>query len=78
MEIHTDLVPGGDGFIHGVTVLNNTGPDVSYVFDTDLVQLGHLGAYRGWLGNEKILRHISLQLRLVDQHFVPWSDWVYE
>jgi hypothetical protein len=50
------LIPdqGGDGTICGIIAMNDTGSDVLSLFDTDILYLGNLQGYTGWLGNTTI------------------------
>jgi len=44
------LIPGfgGDGTVHGIIVLNDTGSDILTLDTTDLQQLGNIQGYLGW------------------------------
>src|SRR5271163_4247257 len=41
---------GGDGTIHGIIAMNDTGSDILTLFDTDLLHLGNIQGYTGWPG----------------------------
>ena len=50
MLLRLPLELGGDGTVHGIIVMNNTGSDILTVFDTDLLLLGNIQGYIGWQG----------------------------
>jgi len=39
---------GGDGTVHGIIAMNDTGSDVLTLFNTDLALLGNIHGYMGW------------------------------
>jgi hypothetical protein len=78
---------GGDGTIHRITVLNDTGSGIMTLLSTDLSQLGNLQAYTGWLaptgvtdasGRRAVFRTLNIQVQLVRNDNTPWGDWILE
>jgi hypothetical protein len=78
---------GGDGTVHAVIAMNDTGSNVLSLFDTDMPYLGNLQGYAGWLGNTMIryangtvnMRPMILvQVQLVRDDNSPWSEWIEE
>jgi hypothetical protein len=78
---------GGDGTVHGIVTMNDTGSDVLSVFNTDLTLLGNNNGYNGWgflafitdaNGTVTALPTISVQVQLVRDNNTPWSDWIDE
>ena len=39
---------GGDGTVHGIIAMNDTGSGILTVFNTDLPRLGNVQGYGGW------------------------------
>ena len=39
---------GGDGTVHGIIALNDTGSEILTLFNTDLPLLGNMQGYAGW------------------------------
>ena len=87
--MHVRLIPelGGDGSMHGVICMNDTGSDVMTLFDTDLGYLGNLDEYRGWnppinvcFANGERARHqsLSVQVQMVRNDGTPWTGWMSE
>ena len=83
------LIPeqGGDGTVHHITVLNDTGSSRLSLRDTDLQYLGNSEGYNGWLGHTAVrkasgtinrYRRLLLQFQLVREDDSPWSDWIDE
>ena len=83
------LIPdqGGDGTVHGIIAMNDTGSDILSLFDTDMPHLGNLQGYAGWLGNIairfangaiNIYPKILVEVQLVRNDDSPWSDWIEE
>jgi hypothetical protein len=78
---------GGDGTIHRITVINDTGSTILTLFDTDMLLLGNSQGYTGWMGHASVrdasgTRHIyerlRVQVQLVRDDNSPWSDWIDE
>ncbi|KFY29246.1 hypothetical protein V491_00125 [Pseudogymnoascus sp. VKM F-3775] len=78
---------GGDGTAWGVSVLNDTGSTITSIFDIDLLHLGGLQAYSGWVGNIEIgtangavdiCRSLLVEVQLVRDDLSPWTDWIEE
>ncbi len=78
---------GGDGTIHGIVVVNDTGSDMLTLFDIDLSYLGNIQGYNGWLLPASILDAngvvtffptLRVQVQLVGDNNIPWSDWIAE
>ncbi len=87
--MHLRLIPelGGDGTFCGVIVLNDTGSNIFTVFTSDFQHLGNTQEYDGWIGDGSVtdangtatvLPQLIVQVRLVDNHSEPWSDWIFE
>jgi hypothetical protein len=83
------LIPGygGDGTVHGIIVMNDTGSDMLTLFTTDLPRLGNIQGYTGWLapmgvteatGTITIFLIIRVQVPLVRDDNTPWGDWINE
>jgi len=69
MPIH-----GGDGTVHRITVINDTGSNILTLFTTDLRQLGNIQGYNGWHrstrttdanGTVTVYRTILVQVQLL-------------
>ena len=78
---------GGDGTVYGIIAVNDTGSDVLTNFNTDLPQLGNIQGYTGWLlptaivdvnGVVTFFPTIRVQVQLVRDNNMPWSDWIDE
>lgn len=78
---------GGDGTIHGIIAMNDTGSDILSLFNADMAHLGNLQGYAGWIGPTAILSAngtintyptILVQVQLVRNDNSPWSDWIDE
>jgi len=78
---------GGDGTIHGIIAMNDTGSDILTLFDTDLLHLGNIQGYTGWpgpvaVGNANgtvgVYPLIHVQVQMVRNDCSPWSDWIDE
>jgi hypothetical protein len=78
---------GGDGTIHRITAINDTGSTILTLFDTDLPLLGDSDEYAGWAGDAEVTnadgvtnthRRLRLQVQLVRDDDSPWSDWINE
>ena len=75
---------GGDGTVHRISVINDTGSSLLTLFDTDMLLLGNLPGYTGWHGNVTVrnasgtktrYRRLSVQVQLVRDDNSPWSNW---
>lgn len=79
---------GGDGTVHGINVLNDTGSNMLTIFYEDLERLGNSRFYRGWQGEMDIGaaggQMENLYTLLVEVQFVqpitmiPWGPWFSE
>lgn len=78
---------GGDGTVCGVIAMNDTGSEILTIFDVDLPFLGNLQGYAGWDGLVAIsgaggivgvFPKLSVQVQLVGDDNLLWSDWVFE
>ena len=78
---------GGDGTVHGIIALNDTGSDILTLFDTDLPRLGNIQGYTGWLlpsaiidasGVITLFSTLRVQVQLAREDNTPWSDWIDE
>jgi hypothetical protein len=78
---------GGDGTVHGIIAMSDTGSDVLTIFNTDIPLLGNSHGYAGWgtvaaIGDANgvlnLFPRISVEVRMVDDNNVPWSDWIPE
>lgn len=87
MEIRLLPEKGGDGTIHGITVMNDTGSSILTILDVDLPHLGDWTFYHGFAWNIEIadaagpvesLKSLYVQVRLVHQDHTPWTKWVTE
>lgn len=87
MHLGLTLAKGGDGTIWGIIVMNDSGSDALTIFDTDLLQLGGVGAYRGWCGIADIssangaVDHcllVMVEVQLVQDDLTPWTPWIEE
>jgi hypothetical protein len=76
---------GGDGTVHGIIAMNDTGSDVLTLFDTDMPHLGNIQAYAGWRGQTAVRNangtidicpEILVQVQLARDDSSPWSDWI--
>ncbi|KAI9775756.1 MAG: hypothetical protein M1839_000884 [Geoglossum umbratile] len=83
------LIPelGGDGTIHGIIAMNDTGSDILTLFDTDMACLGPSLGYHAWVGAVAITTangavdmclSICVEIQLVRDDNSPWSDWIIE
>ncbi len=83
------LIPsqGGDGTVHGIIAMNDTGSDILSLFQSDLQYLGNMQGYAGWLGVIPIsyangatqyYPRIKVEVQLVRDDNIPWSDWIRE
>ena len=45
---------GGDGTVHGIIAMSNTGSDRLTIFDTDMPHVGNIQPYTGWRGQTAI------------------------
>lgn len=87
MEIRLAPQRGGDGSSHGISVMNDTGSGIMSILDLDLAQLGDLTRYGGWLGPMLVmdaggrvenLQQLLIEVRLVDDNLIPWTEWIPE
>jgi hypothetical protein len=78
---------GGDGTVHGIIAMNDTGSDILSLFHSDLQYLGDTQGYTGWRGVIQILcangtislyPKIKVEVQLVRDDNTPWSDWFRE
>ncbi len=78
---------GGDGTVHGIIAMNDTGSDILSLFYSDLQYLGNTQGYTGWrgvipisYGNGAIQYYvrIKVEVQLVRDNNTPWSDWFEE
>ena len=87
--MHLRLAPefGGDGTFCGIIALHDTGSNILSLFISDFLHLGNTQGYQGWLGYSHIreasgtatyLRTILIQVQLVGNDGMPWSDWFWE
>ena len=84
------LIPelGGDGTVCGFIAMNDTGSNALSLFTTDLSHLGrNIQGYFGWNGRVDIVDangvitafpRILVQVKLVKDDNMPWSDWIEE
>jgi hypothetical protein len=83
------LIPayGGDGTVHRIIAMNDTGSNVLSLFTTDLQQLGNMQGYTGWGPTRSIkdahgvatpFRTIRVQVQLVKNDNTPWGSWIDE
>jgi hypothetical protein len=82
MPIH-----GGDGTVHRITVINDTGSNILTLFTTDLQQLGNIQGYNGWRrstrttdanGTVTVYRTILVQVQLLRDDNTTWGNWITE
>lgn len=87
MELRLIPFKGGDGTVHGITVMNDTGSSILSLFDIDMHQLGDLSQYTGYAppvevvtasGASEFLPCLVAQVRLVRQDLTPWTVWINE
>lgn len=88
MELRLFQDFGGDGTIHGIAALNDTGSTLLTLLDIDFAYLGDIGAYRAWgpfidvenaSGDIDLLLSLFIEVRLVDPTtLLPWSAWIQE
>ena len=78
---------GGDGTVHRIIVINDTGSNLLTLFDTDMSLLGNLQGYTGWRGDATVTnasgitnnyRRLRVQVQLVRDDDSPWSNWIDE
>jgi hypothetical protein len=78
---------GGDGTVHGIIAMNDTGSEILTLFNTDITHLGTFQGYTGWLGQVGILDAngtivnypwLEVQVQLVRDDDSPWSNWINE
>ncbi|KAI9768354.1 MAG: hypothetical protein M1840_004962 [Geoglossum simile] len=78
---------GGDGTVHGIIAMNDTGSGLLSLFDTDMQHLGNFWGYAGWhgpiaiqdaTGTVTIYPAVLVQVQLVRDDNSPWSDWIEE
>jgi len=78
---------GGDGTVHGIIAMNDTGSDILSLFHSDLQHLGNIQGYAGGLGVIPIgygngaiqyYQRIAVEVQLVRDNNTPWSDWIEE
>ena len=78
---------GGDGTVHGIIAMNDTGSDILSLFHSDMQHLGNIQWYTGWQGvigilcANGIINHypkIEVEDQLVRDDNTPWSDWFRE
>jgi hypothetical protein len=67
--------------------MNDTGSDLLTIFDVDFAQLGNRQGYMGWdwpvvvvdsNGTNTMFLSIWVQVMLVRDDNMPWSDWIDE
>ena len=77
----------GDGTVHGIIAMNDTSSDMLTLFNTDLLRLGNIQNYNGWQMETVIVDangvmtpfpSLRVQVQLVDNENVPWSNWINE
>ena len=87
MLLRLMLHRGGDGTVHGIITMNDTGSDILSLFHSDLQHLGNIQGYTGWQGTIGILcangiinnyPKIEVEVQLVRDNNTPWSDWFQE
>ncbi|KAI9768493.1 MAG: hypothetical protein M1840_004903 [Geoglossum simile] len=74
------LIPelGGDGTIHGLIALNDTGSDILTLFDTDMACLGNAQGYGAWVGAVDVCPSVLVEIQLVRDDNSPWSNGIIE
>src|SRR4051794_15201614 len=83
------LIPhlGGDGTVCGIIAMNDTGSEILTMFDVDLPFLGNTQGYAGWGmpiaisgagGIVGFFPRLSVEVQLVGDDNLPWSDWISE
>lgn len=88
MEIRLHQDKGGDGTIHRISVVHDTGSTVMAILETDRDQLGNMQNYTGVLGNARVgnssgviedFPHIWIQFRLLNEQQQPITErWFTE
>jgi hypothetical protein len=82
MPIH-----GGDGTVHRMTVINDTGSNILTLFTIDLQQLGNIQGYNGRRRSTRttdanrtvtVYRTILVQVQLVRDDNTTWGNWITE
>jgi hypothetical protein len=67
--------------------MNDTGSNIMTLFTTDLLQLGNMQGYTGWLtplgvidanGGRTVFRTILVEVQLVRDDNTPWGNWIVE
>ena len=78
---------GGDGTVHGIIAMNDTGSDILTLFHSDMQHLGNIQGYSGWQeavgihcanGTINYYPGIEVEVQLVRDDNTPWSDWLQE
>jgi hypothetical protein len=87
MFLRLMLHRGGDGTVHGIIAMNDTGSDILSLFHSDMQHLANIQWYTGWQGVIGILcangiinqyPKIEVEVQLVRDDNTPWSDWFRE
>ena len=78
----SDLLPrmGGDGTIHGIICMTDSGSDRMSLFETEFPYAGwavpqHIRYADGRIGVHRSLR---VEVQMVRYDGTPWSDWIEE
>ncbi len=78
---------GGDGTVHGIIAINDTGSDILSLFHSDMQHLGNIQGYSGWAGVVSVncangttnnYPKIYVEVQLVRDDNTAWSDWFEE
>lgn len=87
MSLRLTPALGGDRTVYDITALNDTGSDMLTLFDTDLPHLGNIQGYAGWVlptavndasGVVTLFPTLRVQVQLVGDGDLPWTDWIPE
>jgi hypothetical protein len=78
---------GGDGTVHGIIAMNDTGSNILSLFHSDIQHLGNIQEYDGWAGVASVscasgainnYPMIDVEVQLVRDDNTAWSDWFEE
>jgi hypothetical protein len=87
MRVRLTPQQGGDGTVHRIIVINDTGASRLSLYNTDMQHLGNSQGYTGWQGYATVrnasgttnrYRRLLVQIQLVRDDDSPWTDWIDE
>ena len=86
MRVRLTPQQGGDGTVHRIIVINDTGASRLSLHNTDMQHLGNSQGYTGWQGYSTVrnasgtinrYRRLLVQIQLVRDDDSPWKTVIH-